>query len=127
METRRIFELVVVVLALGSLSVVGAEQAGSGIGGPVEIDSGSVIVEGHYLPPPYALRAEDGKTFINGIDLSPPRDRGSVGGWRALHRPDYQVGHFQLDVHVNRNWRRARQHPRGEVESEDAICMSARA
>ena len=80
METRRIFALIIAILTLGSLSVAGAER--SKISGPVEIDSGFVIFEGHYLPPPYLLQAEGGKTSINGIETSPPRDRGSFGGRR---------------------------------------------
>ena len=80
METRRIFALIIVILALGSLSAAGAER--SRIGGPVEIGSGFVIVEGHYLPPPYLLQAEDGKTFVNGIEVSPPRNRSPFGARR---------------------------------------------
>jgi len=39
---------------------------------PVEIHSGFVISEGHYMPPPYVVRSRQGKVFVNDIEV---RDR----------------------------------------------------
>jgi hypothetical protein len=106
METRRVFGLIVVILVLGSLSGVAAERSEPQTAEPVGIDSGFVIFDGRYLPPPYMVRFEDGKTYINGFEMSTAR-RGPFGGRgygmrRMSQRPTVQ-GVERIEQHLRNN------------------------
>jgi len=106
METQRISGSVVVILVLGSLSIAAAEQSGPQPAEVIEIDSGFVIFEGRYLPPPYMLRTEDGKTYISGCEVSSPRRgplrRRGFGMHRINRRPLVQDVE-QIEQHLRQD------------------------
>lgn len=105
METRRIFG-VVIILVFSSLSVAAVEQSEPQALDPVEIDSGFVIFEGRYIPPPYLLRSEDGKAFINDLEVSPSLGRPFGGrgfGMRRMNRMPPARGTERIEQHLRQN------------------------
>lgn len=126
METRRVFGTAVVIFAFGSLSVAVGGTSEPEFAEPVEIDSGFVIMEGRYMSPPYTLRAEAGKAYLNGFELSLAR-RGPFGsggfGMRRMN-PRQSVPPFErIEQHLRQDGLVvcSRGQPAGIVPVEQAI------
>lgn len=75
------------------------------------IHVGYVVVKGEYLPPPYIVKKEDDKLFVNGrfVPVKPPgqgpRERGrrEGGAQRSPRRPRQQASLARLERHLNAN------------------------
>ncbi|MHC4559236.1 MAG: DUF5658 family protein [Planctomycetota bacterium] len=94
----------------------------------IEIDSGFVIFEGRYIPPPYIILSEQGKTFINGIEV--PQTRRP-----PFQRRGFSIRH-KMQMHSSQDGKRIEQHLRKDamlifkqkgpmvfVPTNQAICI----
>lgn len=63
---------------------------------PEEIHEGFVILEGQYVSPPYLLQREQGKVYLNGVEIPQARRQPFAGGGfgmrRMSHLPPRQNG-----------------------------------